>query len=106
MIYSRTFLKSWNFPCAACMSSPAERIFSMMGSIWTVERGRLLVPVVKKLLIIKANSILTCPEFYEKIITPKKFLHRIISFENFLLKEIGKGYEKVDEPPYPGTRSN
>jgi len=42
--------------CLSSSSGTAERIFSMMGSIWSAERGRLSITVLKELLNIKANS--------------------------------------------------
>jgi hypothetical protein len=44
-------------------STPVERVFSIMGNIWPVERGRLLVSTVKHLLNVKINSELSCCEF-------------------------------------------
>jgi hypothetical protein len=53
--------------CLPGTSASAERIFSMMGSIWSAERGRLSLTVLKKLLNIKANSNLSCTQFHDKI---------------------------------------
>lgn len=69
--------------CLPGTSAPAERIFSMMGSIWTAERGRLSVPVVKGLLTIKANSDLTCLQFHEKVRKDNSFLKQIMSSEKY-----------------------
>ncbi|GBN88624.1 hypothetical protein AVEN_162670-1 [Araneus ventricosus] len=83
-----------------------EFFVCLPGTSAPAERGMLSMPVVKKLLNIKANFILTSPEFYEKIKkSAKTFLHKIISSEKYLLKETGKD-RKVEEPPNPGPRSN
>jgi hypothetical protein len=53
--------------CLPGTSAPAERIFSMMGSIWSAERGRLSITVLKELLNIKENSDLTVHNFMIKL---------------------------------------
>jgi hypothetical protein len=50
-------------------SAPVERGFSIMGNIWSAERGRLSVSTVKHLLNVKINSELPCCEFYDVIKT-------------------------------------
>jgi hypothetical protein len=50
--------------------------FSIMGNIWSAERGRLLVSTVKHLLNVKINSELSCCEFYDVIKTSKPFLKK------------------------------
>ncbi|CAG2057141.1 unnamed protein product, partial [Timema podura] len=62
--------------CLPGTSAPAERIFSMMGSVWTAERGRLSLSVVRDLLYIKANSVMTCSEFHDHIKNDKSFLRK------------------------------
>jgi hypothetical protein len=54
-------------------SAPVERVFSsIMGNIWSAERGRLSVSTVKHLLNVKINSELSCCEFYDVIKTNKQ----------------------------------
>jgi hypothetical protein len=36
-------------------SAPVERVFSIMGNIWSAERGRLSVSTVKHLLNVKKS---------------------------------------------------
>jgi hypothetical protein len=43
-------------------SAPVERVFSIMGNIWSAERGILSVSTVKHLLNLKINSELSCCE--------------------------------------------
>jgi hypothetical protein len=50
-------------------SAPVEIVFSIMGNIWSAERGRLSVSTVKHLLNVKINSELSCCEFYDVIKT-------------------------------------
>lgn len=83
--------------CLPGTSAPAERIFSMMGSIWTAERGRLSLCVVKELLNIKANSVLSCSEFHDKIRNDKNFLKKVCSSEK---------YEGRKNEPTPGCSTD
>lgn len=80
--------------CLPGTSAPAERIFSMMGSVWTAERGRLSLPVVRDLLYIKANSAMTCSEFHDDIKNNKPFLKKVKSSEKYEARSI--------EEPVPG----
>jgi hypothetical protein len=63
-------------------SAPVERVFfSIMGNIWSAERGRLSVSTVKHLL--NVNSELSCCEFYDVIKTNKPFLKKVMSSEKY-----------------------
>jgi hypothetical protein len=64
-------------------SAPVERVFSIMGNIWSAERGRLLVSTVKHLLNVKINSERSCCEFYDVIKTNKPFLKKVMSSEKY-----------------------
>jgi hypothetical protein len=64
-------------------SAPVERVFSIMGNIWSAERGRLLVSTVKYLLNVKINSKLSCCEFYDVIKTNKPFLKKVMSSDKY-----------------------
>jgi hypothetical protein len=64
-------------------SAPVERVFSIMGNIWSAERGRLSVSTVKHLLNVKINSELSCCEFYDVIKTNKPFLKKVMSCEKY-----------------------
>uniref|UniRef100_A0A6P7FVI5 Zinc finger protein 723-like n=1 Tax=Diabrotica virgifera virgifera TaxID=50390 RepID=A0A6P7FVI5_DIAVI len=85
--------------CLPGTSAPAKRIFSMMNFIRTAERGRLSLPVVKELLNIKANSVMSCSEFYDKIKNDKPLLRKIMSSEK---------YERRthEEQPIPGPSTD
>lgn len=48
------------FPANNCF---VERIFSVMGNIWTDERNRLLVNMVKAELLVHFNFSMNCSEF-------------------------------------------
>lgn len=78
--------------CLPGTSAPAERIFSMMGSIWSAERGRLSITVLKELLNIKANSDLTCSQFHDKIKIDKCFLKKINASEKYEKKKDDEEY--------------
>jgi hypothetical protein len=65
-------------------SAPVERVFSIMGgNIWSAERGRLSVSIVKHLLNVKINSELSCCECYDVIKTNKPFLKKVMSSEKY-----------------------
>jgi hypothetical protein len=64
-------------------SAPAERVFSIMGNIWSAERGRLSVSTVKHLPNVQINSELSCCEFYYVIKTNKPFLKEVMSSEKY-----------------------
>jgi hypothetical protein len=64
-------------------SAPVERVFSIMGNIWSAEKGRLLVSTVKHLLNVKINSELSCCEFYDVIKTNQPFLKKVMSSEKY-----------------------
>ncbi|KAL4092358.1 hypothetical protein QTP88_026878 [Uroleucon formosanum] len=81
--------------CLPGTSAPAARIFSMMGSIWSAERGRLSLTVLKELLNIKANSDLSCSQFHDKIKIDKCFLKKINASEKYEKK---KDDEECCEP--------
>ncbi|KAL4103808.1 hypothetical protein QTP88_019143 [Uroleucon formosanum] len=59
--------EKWKYLMHFYKQPPAERIFSIMGSIWSAERGRLSLAVLKELLNIKTNSDLSCSQFHDKI---------------------------------------
>jgi hypothetical protein len=61
-------------------SASVERVFSIMGNIWSAER--LLVSTVKNLLNVKINSKLSYCEFYDVIKTNKPFLKKVMSSES------------------------
>jgi hypothetical protein len=64
-------------------SAPVERVFSIMGNIWSAERGRRSVSTVKHLLNVKINSEFSCCEFYDVIKTNKPFLKKVMSSEKY-----------------------
>jgi hypothetical protein len=64
-------------------SAPVERVFSIMGNIWSAESGRLSVSTVKHLLNVRINSELSCCVFYDVIKTNKPFLKEVMSSEEY-----------------------
>jgi hypothetical protein len=54
-------------------SAPVERVFSIVGNIWSAKRSRLVVSTVKHLLNVKINLELSCCEFYDVIKTKSHF---------------------------------
>uniref|UniRef100_A0A6P7G872 Uncharacterized protein LOC114335078 n=1 Tax=Diabrotica virgifera virgifera TaxID=50390 RepID=A0A6P7G872_DIAVI len=84
--------------CLPGTSALTERIFSMMNFIWTAERERLSLPL-KELVNIKANSVMSCSEFHDKIKNDKPLLRKIMSSEK---------YERRtdEEHPIPGPSTD
>jgi hypothetical protein len=60
-----------------------REFFSIMGNIWSAERGRLSVSTFKHLLNVKINSELSCCEFYYVIKANKPFLKEVMSSEEY-----------------------
>lgn len=54
--------------------STAERLFFVVGNIWSAERGRLSVSIIKELLKVKVNSKLRT--FMKQIKTDKLFFNK------------------------------
>ncbi|KAE9524960.1 hypothetical protein AGLY_015010 [Aphis glycines] len=79
--------------CLPGTSAPAKRIFSMMGSsIWSSERGKLSITVLKQLLNIKSNSDLSCLQFHNKIKIDKCFLKKINASQKYEKKNDDEEY--------------
>lgn len=80
-------------------------------AIWTAERGRLSLTVVKELLNIKANFALLSSKFHDKIKAGKNFLKKFTSAEKYAMN---KEDEERDKPSthymnlttLPFTRTN
>lgn len=69
--------------CLPGTSAPAERIFSIMGSMWSAEKGRLSLTVFNKLLNIKSNSDFSCSQCHDKIKIDKYFLKKINASQKY-----------------------
>ena len=50
--------------CLPGSTAPAERIFSVMNSMWTKEKSRLSVETKKAMPIVGQNSDMECDKFY------------------------------------------
>lgn len=60
-----------------CSNSYVERVFSVMGRLWTQERNHIEAKIVKAELLIYHNIMISCSEF-----------HNIIKERGQLLKAI------------------
>lgn len=69
--------------CLPGTSAPVERVFSMMNSAWSDERGLMHESTVRGLMVCKVNFGLSCNEFYEKIKEKKDLLRKVHSSEKY-----------------------
>lgn len=69
--------------CLPGTSASIERLFSIMKSVWSPERNRLLESNVGALLFCKTNINLTCSEFYDYIKSDKHFLNKVQSVDKY-----------------------
>ncbi|GFS64170.1 dimer_Tnp_hAT domain-containing protein [Trichonephila clavipes] len=73
-------LKIVQFVCSVPVSNAfVERIFSVMGNVWTDERNRLAVNTVKSELCIFFSISSSCTEFKDAISTNKPLLKAVSS---------------------------
>ncbi|GFT34466.1 dimer_Tnp_hAT domain-containing protein [Trichonephila clavipes] len=73
-------LKIVQFVCSVPVSNAfVERIFRVMGNVWTDERNRLAVNTVKSELCIFFNISSSCTEFKDAISTNKPLLKAVSS---------------------------
>lgn len=73
------------------MSIPAsnayvERVFSVMGQLWTDERNRMSVELVRSELIVFLNFDMTCESFLKYALTKKPLLNAIRSEKKYSFK--------------------
>ncbi|GFX56298.1 dimer_Tnp_hAT domain-containing protein [Trichonephila clavipes] len=80
-------LKIVQFVCSVPVSNAfVERIFSVMGNVWTDERNRLAVNTVKSELCIFFNISSSCTEFKNAISTNKPLLKAVSSNAKYTKK--------------------
>ncbi|GFV97767.1 dimer_Tnp_hAT domain-containing protein [Trichonephila clavipes] len=80
-------LKIVQFVCSVPVSNVfVERIFSVMGNVWTDERNRLAVNTVKSELCIVFNISSSCTEFKDAISTNKPLLKAVSSNAKYTKK--------------------
>ncbi|GFS98471.1 dimer_Tnp_hAT domain-containing protein [Trichonephila clavipes] len=80
-------LKIVQFVCSVPVSNAfVERIFSVMGNVWTDERNRLAVNTVKSELCIFFNISSCCTEFKDVISTNKPLLKAVSSNAKYTKK--------------------
>ncbi|GFS75352.1 dimer_Tnp_hAT domain-containing protein [Trichonephila clavipes] len=80
-------LKIVQFVCSVPVSNAfVERIFSVMGNVWTDERNRVAVNTVKSELCIFFNISSSCTEFKDAISTNKPLLKAVSSNAKYTKK--------------------
>jgi hypothetical protein len=65
-------------------SARVERLFSLMNSVWSLDRSRMLERTIQVLLFCRPNIEVTCPEFNEQIENNHTFLQKVVSSENMV----------------------
>jgi hypothetical protein len=63
-----------------------ERIFSVMYNLWSDERNRLSVKMVKAEICTKTNYSMTCSEFKNFVANNTKFINAAKSTDKYSLK--------------------
>ena len=69
--------------CLPGTLAPVERIFSIMNSMWSDHRSKMLEQNVKALITCKINSNLSCCDFYEKVKSNKNFLKKVLPTDKY-----------------------
>ena len=54
--------------CLPGSTAPVERIFSVMNSMWSKEKSRLIVETMRAMLVVKQNCVMECEKFYDKVL--------------------------------------
>jgi hypothetical protein len=63
-----------------------ERIFSIMHNLWSDERNRLSVKMVKAEICTKVNYSMTCSEFKNVVANNTKFINAAESTDKYSFK--------------------
>jgi hypothetical protein len=51
----------------------AERIFSVMNTLWSKEKSRSSVETMRATLVVRQNCVMECDKFYDKVFKDRKF---------------------------------
>jgi len=68
--------------CLPRTSAPVERIFSIMKSMWSESRSRMLEQNVKAVITCKINTDWSCSDFYKNVKLNNDFL-KVLSTEKY-----------------------
>ena len=69
--------------CSPGTSAPVDRSFSTMNRMWSDNRSKMLEKNVKALITCRSNTDFSCCDFYEKIISNKDFLKKVLCTEHY-----------------------
>ncbi|XP_037504964.1 uncharacterized protein LOC119381046 [Rhipicephalus sanguineus] len=69
-----------------CSNAFVERVFSVMGNLWTDERNQLSVPMVKAELCVRYNLVYSCEEFVKMARENKKLIRAAKSNSKYIFK--------------------
>lgn len=64
-------------------NASAERVFSLVNKVWTDDKSNINMETLKRGLQLKFNSNLTCPQFYEYILSQPRALTKVRSNEKY-----------------------
>ncbi|XP_068098211.1 zinc finger protein 862-like [Hyperolius riggenbachi] len=70
-----------------CSNAFVERVFSVMNNLWTDERNRLSLPIVKSELCIRYNLMVPCLQFYDMVIKNRHLLKAVRSNSKYTFKK-------------------
>jgi len=69
--------------CLPGTSASVERIFSVMKSMWSERRSRMLEQNVKAVITSKINTDWSCSDFYGNVKLNNVFLKKVLSAEKY-----------------------
>jgi len=69
--------------CLPETSAPVERIFSIMKSMWSESRNRMLEQNVKAVITCKINTDWSCSDLYENVKLNNVFLKKVLCTEKY-----------------------
>lgn len=64
-------------------STEVERLFSVINSTWTDEKGQLTLPALEAILDVKFNSEISCLEFFKSNKSDKALLAKVSSSQKY-----------------------
>jgi hypothetical protein len=59
--------------CLPGITAPAERIFSVMNTVWSEEKSRLRVETMRATLVVRQNYVTECEKFCDKLLKDRNF---------------------------------
>ena len=63
--------------CLPGSIAPAERIFSVMNTMWSKEKSRLSDETMRVMLVVRQNCDMECEKFCDKVLKDRNLLRKI-----------------------------